>query len=212
MNDYLAYELIINKYKGLPLMRKPGDGRDGLLYLINSAKRFKSDIKTVVEIGSFAGESSEMLARNMPNATIYCIDPWNDMDVDVYNTTKEKVNVGGNYKPSLAEDCFDEVASHYSNIVKVKKLSEEAVHDFDQIDMIYIDGIHTAEYIVKDLDMWISKIVDGGIISGHDYTNGFRDYKIAIYEYFNKVIPLRYPDTSWLHVKNDKLIWRGKNG
>jgi predicted O-methyltransferase YrrM len=201
MNDFIAYDLILNKYKTLPLMRKKGRGIDGLLDLINTAKQHKPDIKTIVEIGSFAGESSEIFASMFPDATIYCVDPWNDMDVEIYKTSKERKSVGWNYIPSKAEECFDEIASHYTNIVKLRMLSEEAVNQFDQIDMIYIDGIHTAEYIKMDLDMWIPKIVKGGIISGHDYTNGFRDYKLAIYNYFNQTKPAKFPDLSWLYVK-----------
>lgn len=39
------------------------------------------------------------------------------------------------------------------------------------LGLVYIDGDHSYEGAMKDLVAWFPKVVDGGIISGHDYLN-----------------------------------------
>ncbi len=41
----------------------------------------------------------------------------------------------------------------------------------DNLDLVYIDGDHSYEGIVTDLQCWYPKVREGGILSGDDYTN-----------------------------------------
>jgi len=37
------------------------------------------------------------------------------------------------------------------------------------IDLLFIDGDHTYEGVVKDIDSWLPKVKDGGMVMFHDY-------------------------------------------
>ena len=158
-------------------------------------------ISEFVEIGSYAGESTMMFVDKFVDARIYCIDPWNDMDFEAYEI--DKVGVGSYTKPSLVESVFDENIKNYNNITKIKLTSEEASSQFDDncLDMIYMDGIHTAKYITIDLEKWIPKIKSGGIIAGHDYSGYFQSYRTYIKEYFGREPNKIYSDKSWYYIK-----------
>jgi mRNA-degrading endonuclease RelE of RelBE toxin-antitoxin system len=50
---------------------------NGLVELCNDLKSHFGDKEiTIVEIGSYMGESAEIFARELPNAKVICIDPW----------------------------------------------------------------------------------------------------------------------------------------
>lgn len=159
-------------------------------------------ISEFVEIGSYAGESTMMFADKFVDAKIYCIDPWDDMDIVEY--TNEKIKLYKYTKPSLVEPVFDENIKNYNNITKIKLTSEEASSQFEDnsLDMIYIDGIHTEKYITIDLEKWVPKVKNGGIISGHDYSGKFRGYKDYIKNYFGREPNKTYCDKSWYYIKD----------
>ena len=40
----------------------------------------------------------------------------------------------------------------------------------ESIDLLFIDGLHTYDQVLKDCNNYYSKVKPGGIFSGHDYT------------------------------------------
>ncbi len=49
-------------------------------------------------------------------------------------------------------------------------MSEDAISSIKEpIDLIFIDGNHSYEYVKKDIQQWSQKCRPGGILSGHDY-------------------------------------------
>jgi hypothetical protein len=41
----------------------------------------------------------------------------------------------------------------------------------NSLSLVYIDADHSYEGVKRDLNAWLSKVVVGGIIAGHDYLN-----------------------------------------
>lgn len=148
---------------------------------------------TIVEIGSYEGESTEIFAQEFPFATIYAIDPWiNGYDDNDPTSKVNMINV---------ENQFDMRTKYYKNIIKIKDFSLN-VNTVDEIDMVYIDGSHKYEDVKADILYWKSKMKVGGIISGHDYylTNTpkhVEGVKQAIIELLI-TIDKSYEDGSWL--------------
>ena len=177
-----------------------GKQSNGLNELIDDMLKIR-EISNFVEIGSYAGESTIMFANKFIDAKIYCIDPWNDMDIVEY--VIENIDIGKYTKPSSIEYIFDENTKNFNNITKIKLTSEEASSQFEDnsLDMVYIDGLHTAKYIAIDLEKWMPKLKSGGIISGHDYTSKFRKYTKYIYRYFGGPPDKVYQDKSWYYIK-----------
>jgi predicted O-methyltransferase YrrM len=118
------------------------------------------DKSTMVEIGSYLGESTVIFAKYFDK--VISIDPYLD-----------------NYDPNdiactLApfEDVYQQFLkniSSFKNIQHIRKKSDDAVDDIKNISFLYIDGMHTYDQVKKDILNYISKINKGGFIGGHDY-------------------------------------------
>lgn len=158
---------------------------------------FKESL-TCVEVGSFAGDSAEILSKYFDD--IVCIDPWmSGYDVDD-SASDPRV-----YNMREVEAEFDRRTIHLENVVKMKMTSEQAADEISDysVHVVYIDAIHTYESVKKDIELWIPKIKKGGFIGGHDYASRhFPGVKKAVDEWYatcvNKDTPIhRYADSSW---------------
>ena len=149
-----------------------------------------------VEIGSYAGESAEIFLKSNAFKKLYCIDPW-EMGYDPNDFAGDE----GIY---LAEKVFDEKFKNNPIVTKLKMKSFDAsrLFELDSLDFVYIDGNHKYEFIKSDLMSYYPRVKKGGIISGHDYEwKGTPDVKRAVDEFFNKPPIKKYPDHSWIYIK-----------
>lgn len=142
----------------------------GLIDLIDYIND-KIEIKTMVEIGCYSGESTLLFSQGF-NCLIYAVDPWqngyDNTDIASYC-----------YPMSGIEKIFDKRLAN-RNIIKMKMTSEEASREIDQVDLVYIDGNHNYENIKRDLEIWHPKTK---ILAGHDYSScgvnkALKNYKI----------------------------------
>ena len=138
------------------VMRNAPSLSEGLRNLAEDIKAELGDNITLVEIGSYMGESAEIFAQVLPNATIICIDPFlSDYDEKDSASSTDFIEV---------EQQFDLRTSAYPNIKKMKGYST----DFSvKCDAIYIDGRHSYEGVKEDILHW--KPFVKSIYSGHDY-------------------------------------------
>lgn len=58
-------------------------------------------------------------------------------------------------------------------------MSSEVVDMFEDgsIDFIFIDGNHSYEYVLEDLELYYPKVKNGGVITGDDYFMHEGDYE-----------------------------------
>jgi hypothetical protein len=168
-------------------------------------RRFCQDIKeivgnnpTIVEIGSYMGESSVIFAEEFPNGKIICIDSW-EGGFDDSDTASH-----ADYTD--VEEQFNLRLNNYKNIEKLKGYST----DFSiECDVVYIDACHKYECVINDIKHW--EPLTKQIISGHDYnTDEFisihphiAGVKIAVNELIG--VPTNiYGDGSWYKQKKNK--------
>lgn len=158
---------------------------------INS-KFSESPIESIVEIGSYTGESAVFFAKQFPNATIYCVDPW----TPGYDDT----DIASNSEFEVVEKMFDERTKGY-NIVKIKA---DSLHIDIECDIVYIDGCHQYECVKDDIKYWKKRCSKA--IAGHDYypkeiadqhphIKGVRE---AVDELFSDQQIHTFADGSWL--------------
>lgn len=146
-------------------MRPDNASKSGLCDLIESVGKGSL---TMVEIGSYRGESAEVFLSTGKVAKIYCVDPW-QMFYDA--------NDGASFTDMVkVEQDFDRRHAKDSRVVKVKGTIDTFVEKFGndrsvtgQIDLVYIDGLHTYEGVSHDIKVTMSKIKPRLAISGHDY-------------------------------------------
>jgi len=173
-------------------------------YLYKESPAYKNDEPeydsyiggVMYELGSFAGESSEIFAKYF--GEVHCVDPWEDA-------------CGA---PSLEEvvASFDERARIAGNIIKHKMTSAIAALSVenDSLDFAYIDsGDHSYAMAVQDFQLWWPKIKHGGFLGGHDWeipeihaADVFPGVRDSVY-YMLGQHPEEYglrlvPDTSWV--------------
>lgn len=135
----------------------------------------------MVEVGSFAGESTRIFAESGKFRRIYAVDNWR-------------------YLPAQRpEERFDEVAKEFDGII-VKLQSESTVRARDfthQVDFVYVDASHSYDNVLADIRAWKKHVKHGGYIAGHDYNWQFPGVLRAVFEQFGK--PFRvFEDSSWL--------------
>lgn len=117
-----------------------------------------------LEIGCYEGKNAKNLLDNLSVKELHGVDPY---------TQYVDWNGGLTCHPGdLAEHIATQRLQSYSNFIKHRKTSDDAVTDFEDkmFDFIFIDGLHTYDQVLKDCRNYYSKLKPGGIFSGHDYT------------------------------------------
>lgn len=145
----------------------------------------------MIEIGSYAGESTVMFAAVFKK--VIAIDAW----MDGYDNN----DAASNSAPmSEVESAFDENTKMFDNIVKIKSKSDDAISLIkDKVDFVYIDGMHTYEQVKKDIRnyMPLLKHGHGWFIGGHDFSDNWAGVKEAVIEMLGTP-DWTFQDTSWL--------------
>jgi hypothetical protein len=111
----------------------------------------------VAELGVNNGDfSKEIIAVNNPRK-LHLVDIWGDSSDD-------------RSKRSTVEMIVAQMPLGSSANVHIG-LSTEVVKGFEDryFDWIYVDTDHTYKTTIAELESYASKMVDGGIIAGHDY-------------------------------------------
>ena len=151
-----------------------------------------------VEIGVFDGGGSFTMLVDMPNLTLYSIDPWRHLDdksgEEHFESASSQDILDGSYEVAKAR-----LKEFGRRSIIIRKKSDEAVNDVpDEIDYIFIDGDHNYEQVVRDINNYGPKVRVGGIIAGHDYIKQ-NSVARAVDEYFKKeIINLGDDDTWWV--------------
>ncbi len=181
-------------------MRDENGGIQGLKDLIDTM--FNEDQRNLVgaEIGSYAGESSEIFMSSGKFSKFYCIDAWQkgyDADDDASYTDMGKV-----------EEAFDKRHGSDPRVVKVKGFSYDVADQIEDgsLDFLYIDGLHTYEGVTRDLKAYFRKVKPNGVIAGHDYAVvPWEGVVKAVDEFFKHRPTNVFCDTSWANrVKTGK--------
>jgi predicted O-methyltransferase YrrM len=171
----------------LEFKRKQSNTTRGLYEMIT---KYVDPKYKIVELGSFAGVSSELFALFC--AKLYCVDRW-----EPYREIKD------NDKLATAEQRFDSMHKNYSHIVKLKMDSLDAASQFagGSIDMVYIDTDHSSEQVEREIDAWLPKIKNSGFIAGHDFN--MPTVFNVVTQHFEPTLIEIFNDTSWItSVKN----------
>jgi cephalosporin hydroxylase len=148
---------------------------------------------TMVEVGSYAGESTEIFAKHFKK--VIAIDPYiNDYDpkdITCRYMELEKVFFE-----------FDKVLTLNKNITHIRKTSDEAIKDLIglEFDFVYIDGLHTYEQVLIDIENYSKIVKVGGFIGGHDYHPNVGGVMRAVDESI-KTPKIKFLDTSWITTK-----------
>ena len=160
---------------------------NGLMAMISYLGQYRDLSKLrLVEIGSWIGTSACIFARYFKE--ILCIDPFKI----VRGTITENFDMETVYNRFIAN------ISKYKNITHLKHTSFDVLPNFrkKEIDIIYIDGSHIYEDVLKDIELAKQKV--RYFICGHDYwPERFPGVVDAVGEVIGKPDRI-FVDTSWI--------------
>lgn len=142
--------------------------REEMEYLWDLACTIKTESPHVVEVGSWFGRSSWVLAHAIGSqGSLDCIDPCDAHGIE--NATRYESSMQGFHLRCLATaiNGFDDTAT----VRLIKGMSPAASHGFKgcSLDMVWLDGDHAFETVQAELKQWSPKLRCGGILCGHDY-------------------------------------------
>lgn len=121
----------------------------------------------IVEIGSYRGRSTIVLALGAPDGTqVFAIDPHagNDRGPRQWVGTAEEGQ--SDHEVFLANLERTEVAGKVHHL---RKFSNEALGDVQgQLDVLYVDGAHKLRPARADIDSWGDRVRPDGVMLIHD--------------------------------------------
>jgi len=126
--------------------------------------RSPTKVDVAVEIGTqfgtWAAKIPEVLGDRL--GRLFCVDPWGG---------GEK-NIPSRQWSNVVPTWFQQVEPWlWTKIFPLRGTSVEWAQVFPyRVDLLYIDGKHTAEAFMADLDSWIPLMNPGGLVICHDYS------------------------------------------
>lgn len=117
----------------------------------------------IVEFGSFCGRSTRALADNC-KGRVWAVDPWAGFYPNEAGRQMDGVNTY--VYPEFCRNLADHIKS--GRVVPYRGFSQSFRLPY-QVDMVFIDGDHRYETVLKDIDKAFELVRPGGIIAGHDY-------------------------------------------
>lgn len=120
-------------------------GKDDCQILYNYASKVKDGL--IVEIGSYGGISTVVMALASPTSQVVAIDPYTGFN-DILEIFKKRI-----------EDL---------NILLIKDTSENIGKIWTkEIDLLHIDGDHGYNAVRKDIELWVPHVK--GYVLFHDF-------------------------------------------
>jgi hypothetical protein len=180
--------------KPIYMMRGTEGSKSGLRDLINATDLPERESFTMIELGSYAGESASVFLEFPNLSKLYCVDRWTENpDATIPSA-----------RPDVAEALFDLRYDRWikqgRDVVKIKDTTKAAASQFSphSVDIVYIDAAHTYEGVCSDIDTYYP--IASSWIAGHDWQiEGVRNaVREKLIERLDLGPPQFFGDNSWL--------------
>lgn len=158
--------------------------------------------KNMLEIGTFNGRTALNLAVNSaPDAKVYTID--------LPKTISPVLRLAADSRQFIDKEIIGERFLNQNTSKIIQLYGDTATFDFtpyfNTIDMVFIDGAHSFEYVMNDSRIALKLLRQGkGLILWHDY-NTSKDHKGAA-KALHK-IQSENPEFKMFHIKNTSLVF-----
>lgn len=121
--------------------------------------------KVGAEIGVRHGTYSLILAKTIPNLKLKCIDPY--APYRGRRPSQERQDLIFAHAKKILEP-YDVEFLRMTSMDAVKLIPDGS------LDFVYIDAMHEFDPVMMDIISWAPKVRVGGIVSGHDYAQGYQ--------------------------------------
>lgn len=127
-----------------------------------------------VEIGVHEACLTRVMLDWFPKCVWHAVDPYKVYHADGYHSG-DKVLRQRDWDAMFAQVCAD-FKRHIDSkqLVMHRKASDDAAADFADasVDLVFVDGLHTAPQVTRDVQNYWPKLRAGGIMCGHDVNHG----------------------------------------
>lgn len=115
----------------------------------------------VIEIGCAAGNNALNVLKNLNVSEYIIIDPYDKYeDYDDY----DKVRL-----ISMRTEAKNKLSAYSDKLTWIYDYSDKAIDQIKgNIDFIYIDGNHSYEYVLSDMENYSKLLADTYVFGGHD--------------------------------------------
>jgi predicted O-methyltransferase YrrM len=140
--------------------------------LYEIASDLNAERPVVVELGSWQGKSSMILAkgiRTKRQPVLYCVDPFNATNSGV--PYANLVQRASRAQLSLLDTFVQNMKNNgvYHMIRLFQGMSSEFAKSFaEKIDLLFIDADHEYEAVLRDYEEWAPYLTRNGTIAFHD--------------------------------------------
>jgi len=148
-----------------PLWAAPGNQSYSGLALLVELGRFLN-ARHVFEIGTYNGATAWCLARNLPGSEVHTLDLPLESDPALAYGVSDVTN-----RIPFTRRAYEELPLRGSSVVQ--HWGDSATFDFapwrDSIDLVYVDGAHSREYVRADTATAFELVRESGAIVWDDY-------------------------------------------
>ena len=128
----------------------------------------------VLEIGVHKGDFSKQLSHNLHPKKLILVDPWIAYDDEIYSNSWYGNSAISNQ--TIQDQYFFDIKKYFEkeiklNTVEVHRKTSDDYFDQNQykFDLIYIDGNHLFDFVIRDITNSLNFINCNGIIVLDDY-------------------------------------------
>ena len=154
-----------------------GQTIEGIFFLASLSKALQA--QRIFEFGTFKGVTTWTLARNAPGAEVTTLDlPVDQTPALTVERTDEVVRglMGGHLYAELPHDAFiEQVWGDSSDFKPADQLLKS-------VDLVYIDGAHSEDYVRKDTENAYAMAADSGVIVWDDYWREVQGVRKVLHE------------------------------
>ena len=116
----------------------------------------------VIEIGCAAGNNALDVLQNLNVSEYVIIDPYEKILVDYDDYDHERLVL-------MRKQAKERLAKYSDNIKWIYDFSDDATDKISgKYDFIYIDGNHSYEYVLSDMNNYRKFLSDNFVFGGHD--------------------------------------------
>lgn len=146
----------------------------------------------VAEIGVAEGDFSRAILDVVVPDALHLVDPW------VHQAREDYVADPNNVSDGTQASRYESVLARFQaerergQVHVHRTYSHEAADLFEEsrFHWIYVDAMHTAEAVYRDLVAWHDTVKSEGFIIGHDYTNHVqaRSWNFGVVDAVNRFV------------------------
>lgn len=119
-----------------------------------------------VEVGVYEGDNALSLLKRSSIKKLYLVDPY-----ESYTSLFYPKGFSGERLEVIEATAKAKLFPFDNKVIWIKETSDKALSKIPKnLDFVYIDGNHSYKYVKKDIENYYSKLKEGGVLSGHDFT------------------------------------------